>query len=91
MRQLGDIKELINQGEVRQAIGLLEEMLESDTPDKDEIYYLLGNAYRKQSNWQQALNHYQHAIDLNPGSPATEARRMVLDILEFFNKDMYNQ
>ena len=38
-----------------------------------------------------ALNNYQKAIDLNPESPAADARQMVIDILNFFNKDMYNQ
>ena len=50
-----------------------------------------GNAYRKQGNWQQALNNYQYAIDLNPESPAQHAYQMAMDILNFYNKDMYNQ
>ena len=58
---------------------------------KDEVYYLRGNAYRKQGNWQQALNNYQSAIEINPESPALQARKMVMDILEFYHKDMYNQ
>ena len=45
----------------------------------------------QQPNWQQALNNYQYAIDLNPDSPARQARNMVMDILNFFHKDMYNQ
>ena len=63
----------------------------TDFPGKDEAYYLRGNAYRKQGNWQQALNNYQYAIDLNPESPAQHAYQMAMDILNFYNKDMYNQ
>lgn len=59
--------------------------------EKAEAYYLRGNAYRKLGNWQEALNDYQRAIDLDPASPAQQARRMVIDILNFYNKDMYNQ
>ena len=73
MEQLNTIKELINQGNVEQAILQLDEILQTDFPGKDEAYYLRGNAYRKQSNWQQALNN------------------LVMDILNFFHKDMYNQ
>ena len=91
MEQLNGIRELISQGKVEEAIGLLQEVLHSDYPHKDEAYYLLGNAYRKQGNWQQALNHYGQAVELNPQSPALHARRMVMDILEFYNKDLYNQ
>lgn len=91
MEQLNTIKELINQGDVVEAIQLLDEYLANVPANRDEVFYLRGNAYRKQGNWQQALNNYQYAIDLNPDSPAREAHRMVMDILNFFNKDMYNQ
>lgn len=91
MEQLNTIKELINQGNVEGAIQRLDQMLQTDFPDKDEAYYLRGNAYRKLGNWQQALNNYRYAIDLNPESPAHQAHQMVMDILNFFNKDMYNQ
>ena len=85
MEQLKTIKELINQGDVAEAIRQLDEYLITDSTDRDEAFYLLGG------NWQLALNNYQYAIDLNPDSPAREAYRMAMDILNFFNKDMYNQ
>lgn len=91
MEQLNTIKELINQGSVEGAIQRLDQMLQTDFPGKDEAYYLRGNAYRKLGNWQQALNNYRYAINLNPESPAQQAHQMVMDILNFFNKDMYNQ
>ncbi len=91
MEQLNAIKSLISQGNVTQAIQQLDKILLTNFPRKDEVYYLRGNAYRKQGNWQQALNNYQQAIDLNPESPASHARQMVLNILNFYNKDMYNQ
>ena len=31
------------------------------------------------------------AIEKNPESPAVNAKKMLMDILEFYNKDMYNQ
>ena len=79
MERLNTIKELINQGNVEQAIQQLDEILQTDFPGKDEAYYLRGNAYRKQGNWQQALNNYQYAIDLNPESPAQHAYQMAMD------------
>lgn len=91
MEALITIKEFINQGNVEQALRLLDEFLQGNSEPQDEAYYLRGNAYRKQGNWQQALNNYQYAIDINPDSPAREARRMLIDILSFYNKDMYNQ
>lgn len=90
--RLQQLKTLINEGQTEAAISELN-LLTTSASDTiaAEAYYLQGNAYRKQGNWQQALNHYQEAIHLNPESPAMEARAMVMDILNFYNKDMFNQ
>ncbi len=53
-------------------------------------WYLRGNEFRKQQNWQEALNCYMEAIALDPESPAVEAKRMLDNILCFYCKDMYN-
>lgn len=93
MEQTNKLKELINQGEVDKAIEQLNLLLQdsSDNKEKEVFYYLRGNAYRKKEDWKQALDNYQYAIELNPESPALQARAMVISILEFFHKDMYNQ
>jgi tetratricopeptide (TPR) repeat protein len=91
MRQLDDIKKLIDRGQLEEAVSALDSYLQSSAPDKDQAYYLYGNVCRKKSDWQGALNNYKRASDLNPKSPATHAYRSVLDILNFYNKDMYNQ
>ncbi len=90
MEQLKLIKELINQGNTKEAINMLDKLIE-ENPSCDEAYYLRGNAYRKQGNWQVALNNYLSAIEINPDSPALQAKDMLIDILNFYNKDMYNQ
>ena len=84
------IKELIREGQLETAIEQLSQYILTDSTD-DESYYLLGNAYRKQGNWQLALNNYLEAIERNPESPAVQAHQMMMDILNFYNKDMYNQ
>ena len=88
---LAKAKELIGKGEVESAIQLLNQCIANPDACTDEPFYLLGNAYRKQGNWQMALNNYLEAIEKNPESPAVDAKRMLMDILEFYNKDMYNQ
>lgn len=84
------IKLLINKGELETAINQLSQLIETNKAN-DEPYYLLGNAYRKQGNWQLALNNYLEAIERNPEGPAVQAYQMMMDILNFYNKDMYNQ
>ena len=84
-------KELIGKGEVDSTIQLLNHCIANHEACTDEPFYLLGNAYRKQGNWQMALNNYLEAIEKTPESPAVNAKKMLMDILEFYNKDMYNQ
>ncbi|MCE2615946.1 MAG: tetratricopeptide repeat protein [Phocaeicola sp.] len=88
--KLKEIKALIQDNELDTATTKLKEYICS-SPQSDEAYYLLGNLYRKQGNWQLALNNYLEAINLNSNSPAVQAHTMLMDILNFYNKDMYNQ
>ena len=82
------IQALLEANRADEAIGLLEQYRgEMD----DELFYLLGNAWRKKGNWQLAINNYLEAVHLNPESPAARALEIAYDILEFYNKDMYNQ
>lgn len=89
--QSEQIKELFRQNRIDEAIDELNRYIVTHPDCNDEAYYLLGNAWRKKGNWQLALNHYLEAIERNPESPAVSAKKMVMDILEFYNKDMYNQ
>lgn len=91
MEELNEIKKLIKDGNTQEAKQRLGALLENNLSNRDEIYYLLGNAYRKEADWQGALNHYRKAMDFNPEHPAKQAYQMVIDILEFYHKDMYNQ
>ncbi len=55
-----------------------------------EEFYKQGNRYRKEGNWQEAINSYIKAIELDPDSPAVEAKKMLDNILAYYCKDMYN-
>lgn len=88
MKHLEEIDKMIQGGAINEAIDNLKEML-SSTKD-DQAFYLLGNAYRKKGDFQNALNNYLEAIAINPQSPASEAHQMLMNILEFYHKDLYN-
>lgn len=55
-----------------------------------EEYYKRGKEHQRAGNWQGAIHCYIEAIELDAESPAVEAKKMVEDILNFYNKDMYN-
>lgn len=84
------IKQLIQEGRTAEAIRLADDYIALH-PEADEAWYLRGNAYRKQQDVRMALNSYLRALELNPESPARQAHNMLIDILNFYNKDMYNQ
>jgi len=88
--ELEKIKQLLVAGETDEAISLLTDFIDKN-PSSDEAFFLLGNAWRKKENWESALNNYRQAMDLNPDSPAKHAYKMAIDILNFYNKDMFNQ
>jgi tetratricopeptide (TPR) repeat protein len=82
------ISALLASDRADEAIGLMERY---EGPMDDVLYYLLGNAWRKKGNWQMAMNNYVEAVRLNPDSPAAQALEIANEILDFYNKDMYNQ
>ena len=82
-------KEMLESGRVEEAIVRLEQM-KADSPASDAVCYELGNAYWKKQDWKHCLDNYAEAIRLNPESPAVEMRKMVMDIIGFYNKEMFN-
>lgn len=66
-----------------------KEVSESDKQLARQLYEQ-GNAHRKQQRWADALNAYEQAAALDPESPAAAARQMLMDIMDFYCKDLYN-
>ena len=91
MPDLGEIEAILQEGRIEEAIMLLDEYISASVVPSDRAYYLLGNADRKLGDWQGAINNYLEAMEINPESPAANAYSIANDILDFYNKDMYNQ
>ena len=85
------IQALLDSDKADEAICLLDSWQKGGGSMDDTLFYLLGNAWRKKGNWQMAMNNYLEAIHLNPESPAQQALDIANEILDFYNKDMYNQ
>jgi tetratricopeptide (TPR) repeat protein len=88
MSELGFIEKLLLEGKTDDAISRLDSYL--SLHPSDHAFYLRGNAYRKKGDWQGAMNNYLEAMTLNPDSPAGNALKMLNEILDFYNKDLYN-
>ena len=85
------IQALLDSDRADEVIALLDSWQKGGGAMDDTLFYLLGNAWRKKGNWQMAMNNYLEAIHLNPDSPAQQALDIANEILDFYNKDMYNQ
>ena len=53
-------------------------------------WYRLGNEHRRKGDWQHAMECHMEAIELDAESPAVEAKQMLENIMNFYNKDAYN-
>lgn len=87
---IDDIKQLIAQEEFAQAEESLKSFL-SEHPENEQAHFLMGNLFRKREDWEDALNEYQAAMDINENSPARLAYNAIQEVLAFYNKDMFNQ
>ena len=83
------IQQLIGNYQLDKAEASLQAILALQ-PEDDEAYLLMGNIQRKRSNWKEALQYYAQAIELNPDSPALHAREMIIEIMNFYDKERYN-
>lgn len=84
------LKNELHEGKIEEVVAELEAYV-SQHQDNAEAYFILGNAYRKMEDWERALNNYQISMDLDPSGPAQMAYNATIEVLEFFNKDMFNQ
>jgi len=83
------VRSLTEREEYAKAMQEIDNLLSED--DKNDMaWYLKGNIFKKQEQWQDAINCYTQAISLNPTNPATTMRRICIDILNFYDKTMYN-
>lgn len=84
------IKQNTNAGNASRAFALVDSALQ-DCEQDAYLHYLKGNIYMKNSDWAKAMNCYLKAERLDASSPAGEKIAMLRSILDFYNKDMYNQ
>ncbi len=86
---MDQIKQWIDEGRTDDAIELLDVYLTAH-PDSDEALYLRGRAHRKAGRTREALNDYLASAALNPDGPAARAYRMEIEILDFYDHNLYN-
>ena len=83
-----EIQQLVEDGLYDAALTAVEEQLL--TGADEHFFYLKGKILLRKGDWKGATDAFLHAQELNPESPACEQLAMIKDIMDFYNKDMYN-
>lgn len=90
MQSLYDkIREEIECGRIESAFEMIDCGL-SENSDDASLHYLKGNVFMKRGDWKEAMACYLRSEELDADGPAREAKQMLTDILNFYNKDLYN-
>ena len=77
-------------GLIDEACELLEAMTDGTDSDMAMRHYLLGRMAWKRGHKTDAINHYEQAVAFDPSSDAAVALEQAREIMNFFNKDLYN-
>ena len=86
---LVEIEALLRAGELEEAHQSLCDYVKRQ-PDDAQGWYMLGNLYRRQQLWGEAINHLNRAKLLDPDGPADAAIESIYDIIRFVNTDLMN-
>lgn len=85
-----EIKQKIDTGlGADEAIRLLSEYIEKN-PQDDTALTERGRLYWSTDRRSDALNDYLAAVKINPTGPASMRVKTAYEILNFYNKDLYN-
>ena len=89
---INELKEKVRGLTGEEAVKIISDYIRehSEAPDLDEAYTLRGMKYWGMQNRSAAINDYLTAIRLNPESKAVQALKATNEILDYYNKDLYN-
>ena len=94
-KTIQEIKEMLARSESRDVISHCDYIIENQNTEENkkfiaQLFYLRGNAYRQLGNWGKAMSSYLEASERDPEGPAKQACANALQILDFYNRDLYN-
>lgn len=86
------ILRMIGSGHLEEARRILDEAAAQATApcDKASVEYLRGRLAWKEGNKGEAISCYERATILDPDSDAAVALDQAREIMDFFNRDLYN-
>lgn len=85
-----EIKQLSGEGKYEEALEIISALLEKH-PDDGDLLYLQGTVLSKCGRVGEAMDAFLRASGGDTSSPAGVRAQMLSNILEFKNKELYNQ
>ena len=83
-----EVDKIIDEGRYDDALALLDGVL-NEVADSD-LFYRRGRLLWKLGRKTDAMSDYGRAVEIDPQSPAAAALDMAREVMNFYNKDMYN-
>ena len=92
---INSLKEMLSRSESKDVINHCNYIVENQETDDNklfiaQVFYLRGNAYRQLGEWGKSMSSYLEAAERDPEGPAKQAYQQALQILDFYNHDLYN-
>lgn len=83
-----EVERLTAEGEYDKVLSKFED--EISVNPTSELYYQRGRLLWKLGRKTEAMSDYGRAIELDPESPAVAALQMAREVMDFYNRDLYN-
>lgn len=83
------IRSLIEKNDLKDAIAELNQIISEDAGNSD-AYFERGKLYWRLGLRREAINDYNRASAIDSSSPAAEALKQAMEIMSFYNRDLYN-
>ncbi len=83
------IQEFIASGQLSQALAALNQALSCEQ-ESEVLYLMRGKVHWKLGQKAAAISDYEHAVDLNPSSPAAQLLEHARGIMDYYNPDLLN-
>ncbi len=87
---------MLSNGLAGEAVTRCNELIDSVVENEDnkryvaQLYYLRGSGLHRMGEQRMAMNSYLESIDRDPNGPAKMAYNNIIEILDFYNHDLYN-
>ena len=88
-KYIEQIKAMLADNRIDEALAAAEQAL-VEHPGDATLLFWRGNIHMKMGHTRIAVSDYARAKNIAPDGPAAQAYAAAIDILNFFNHDLYN-